>query len=237
MRTRRAGADTGLTAPTVTGAVNTAAARAVAGPRLTALGGERTRRAAVLRSRFAAIMPVTLAGVLVAATPALAHTTLISAVPGKNATVATLTQIKLTYADPVRFPRVVVMDASGGRHESGRPYVVDNTVTEKVAGPLAPGVYTVGWRVVAPDGHPVTGDYHFTVRAASASAPPVSAGTTPGVSPSTPSAAGSPSVSPVGQSARPSSSAGWWWIGLALLVLGAAGGGLAVLRRRPRRNP
>ena len=111
---------------------------------------------------------------LAVAAPAQAHTSLTDATPAKGSTVRPPARIVLTYADPVRFPGVVVIDAHGGHHESGKARVSGNKVTEQVAGVLAPGVYTVGWRVVAEDGHPVTGEYRFTV--AGGASPPASAG-------------------------------------------------------------
>jgi copper resistance protein C len=175
--------------------------------------------------RLAAMAAVAAAmtGVLVTTVPAEAHTTLTSSSPAKGATVTSPAQIRLTFADPVRFTGVVVTDAHGGHHESGKAQAVDNHVTEAVAGPLAAGAYTVGWRVVAPDGHPVTGEFGFTVKGggdAASSAPGSSA------------APAGPVTQPATQPAEHGSSAGWWWIGLAILVVALAGGGLALARRR-----
>lgn len=148
-----------------------------------------------------------LAGVLTAA-PAAAHTSLVAAAPADGATVRPPAAVELTYADPVRFVGVVVLDARGGHHESGRPRAVDAKVTERIAGTLADGSYTVGWRVVAPDGHPVSGRYRFTVSGSAA----------PGTS------------SPVPQSSGGRTSAGWWWVALGALLLVGVGGGVARLR-------
>lgn len=150
--------------------------------------------------------------VALTATPASAHTTLTSANPAKNTTVAAPTKIVLKYADPVSFPGVVILDAKGGHHESGKPAAVDNAVTEQVAGTLPPGTYQVGWRVVAPDGHPVSGTYYFAVAGNGGSVPPV--------------------APPAATSTKPGSSKGWLWIGLAAVVLAALIGGVALLRRR-----
>lgn len=173
--------------------------------------------------RFAvAAVATALLGVLVTAAPAEAHTTLTSASPAKGATVTSPAQIRLTFADPVRFTGVIVVDAKGGHHESGKSQAVDNHVTEPVAGVLTPGVYTVGWRVVAPDGHPVTGEYKFTVKGGAAASSSSTAPTTPAAS------AASPAAEPV----KHTSSAGWWYVGLAILVIALVGGGLALARRR-----
>jgi methionine-rich copper-binding protein CopC len=164
-----------------------------------------------------------LLGVLATAAPAEAHTTLTSSDPAKGASVTAPSQIRLTYADPVRFPGVVLLDAKGGHHEAGKASAVDNHVVQQVRGALAPGVYTVGWRVVAEDGHPVTGEYKFTVKGGGS--PPAGQA---GAPPSASSAPASPAAEPVPHT----SSAGWWWIGLGVLVLAVIGGVVALLRRR-----
>jgi copper resistance protein C len=173
--------------------------------------------------RAAAVLAAALTVVVVTTAPAGAHTTLTSSDPRKGATVTSPRQIRLTFGDPVRFTGVVVLDAKGGHHESGTSQAVDNQVTEQVAGVLVPGVYTVGWRVVAPDGHPVTGEYRFTVKGsgAAASAPSSSAAPPAG-----------PVSTPAAESSKQTSSGGWWWIGLGILVVALAGGGLALVRRR-----
>jgi methionine-rich copper-binding protein CopC len=173
----------------------------------------------------AAVLP------LCVATPADAHTTLEQASPGIGATVSSPTRIVLTYADPVIVPQVILTDATGGRHESGRAQAVDNKVTQQVGGPLPPGVYKVGWRVVATDGHPVSGEYGFTVRGAAASRTGEPAG---GASPGAAPAAATPgsTVSTVAAPDRSSSGSGWWWIALGIALVAAAGGAIALARRR-----
>lgn len=172
---------------------------------------------------------VALASVLTTALPAYAHTSLTSSDPAKGATVTSPRQIRLTFADPVRFTGVVVVDAHGGHHESGKSRAVDNHVTEAIAGVLPPGPYTVGWRVVAPDGHPVTGKYTFTVKGGGAAAS-TSASTSPSAATGAPSQQAT--TRPSTGTGQKESSAGWWWIGLVVLVLALAGGGVALLRRR-----
>jgi methionine-rich copper-binding protein CopC len=169
-----------------------------------------------------AAVAAALLGVLITASPAEAHTALTSSSPAKGATVASPTQIGLTFGDPVRFTGVVVEDAKGGHHESGKSQAVDNHVTQAIAGPLAAGVYTVGWRVVAPDGHPVTGEYKFTVTG-------TAGGTSSSAAPATPT---TPATQPAAEPVKHTSSAGWWWIGLAILVVAVVAGGLALARRR-----
>ncbi|TDD72145.1 copper resistance protein CopC [Actinomadura rubrisoli] len=154
--------------------------------------------------------------------PASAHTTLKSADPASGSTVAPPAKLVLTYGDPVRVPQVVLTDASGGRHEAGQAHAIDNKVTEGVSGTLPNGVYTVGWRVVATDGHPVTGSFKFTVKG--------STGSTASAAPGSSASPGAPTATnAAGQGSDGSS--GWLWIGLAALVVVLAGGGFAWFRR------
>jgi methionine-rich copper-binding protein CopC len=156
-----------------------------------------------------------LVGVVTVATaaPASAHTALQSATPADGSRVAPPTRIVLTYNDPVRFTQVVVTDAAGRHYQSGGPLNVDKTVTENLSPPLPNGRYTVAWRVVAPDGHPVEGTYQFEVTGSSATAP--------AAAPAAP-----------GQQTDTSSGSGLWWIVLiGLLVVAAAIGGVLLLRQ------
>lgn len=182
-------------------------------------------RAAPPARKAASVLAATaVAGVLTAA-PAQAHTTLTDAAPAKGAHVTAPTRIQLTYADPVRLSKVVVLDAHNGHHESGATRTVGDKVTQRIATPLAPGVYHVGWRVVAPDGHPLTGEYRFTVVPGSSTAAP---------SPSSGGGSAAATSSPGASHAdsKGGSGAGWWWIGLGVLIVAAASGGVAYLRSR-----
>lgn len=191
------------------------------------LTGDPLRRTTAVAGAAALTGLAALTGVLTAA-PAEAHTTLIAAVPAQGSTVPPPTRIKLTFADPVRFPGVVVLDAKGGHHESGKAHAVGNTVTEQVAGVLAPGQYTVGWRVVAEDGHPVTGEYHFKVKGGASAAP----ATSPATAASSGPAAAAPSSTPAARQTRHTSGVGWGWVGLGAVIVAAVIGGVALLLRR-----
>ncbi|WP_240489879.1 copper resistance CopC family protein [Actinomadura atramentaria] len=172
--------------------------------------GVRRVGAAVLATgaAFALAVPAT-------APPASAHTTLRSSDPAAGATVGDPGQITLTYADAVMVPQVVVTGPGGARVGVGAAHAVDNTVTQAVKTGLPGGVYTVGWRVVATDGHPITGSYTFTVSGAAGA----------------PAAAPSASAEPAKEKTN---SAGWLWVGLAAVVVAAIGGGVAWLRRSRR---
>lgn len=120
---------------------------------------------------------------------ATAHTALAGSDPAKDATVmGPPDAIVLTFTEDINpaFANVVLSDVDGRKWQSAAPRVEGPRLTFAI-GPDRPGngVYTVGYRVVSADGHPVTGSYDFTI-----------AGVPDGPSPtSTPTAAATPASS------------------------------------------
>ncbi|MFC4007267.1 copper resistance protein CopC [Nonomuraea purpurea] len=153
------------------------------------------------------------------ASPAFAHDALKSSSPAKNAVISSPKEIELEYSAGVKFPFVVLHDAAGKTVELGEPRLAGPKVFADVQGPLAPGPYTIAWRVVSSDGHPIEGEIPFSVKgSSSSSASPSSVAESPAAR--EPSAAGTAGVP------------GWIWGGLAVLVvLGAF-----VLIRTTRRS-
>ena len=134
----------------------------------------------------------------------------------------------LTFTNSVPLPQVVVTDAGGTAYQSGAPQATDNKVTQPLNGTLPNGTYTVAWRVVSADGHPIKGTYKFTVEGSTAQSP---ASTTSGAaSPPPPS----PTVGTSGGSDDGGAS-GWLWIALAAVAVVAVAGGVA-WARRPSQN-
>ena len=114
-------------------------------------------------------------------TPALAarplrrmHATLLRSEPAKNSTVATPTRIYLVFSEEVE-PSLggIRLVGPGGRivtlKTGGDPRNVSALVAQ-VPAPLAPGSWRVEWRIVSEDGHPIDGDFGFTVSGGSAGA-------------------------------------------------------------------
>ncbi|TDB89819.1 copper resistance protein CopC [Actinomadura sp. 7K534] len=168
-------------------------------------------------------MALTVALAVLFAAPASAHDTLTGSNPKKDATVEAPPEIELTFSGPVRLPRVVVTDASEKQYQSGDPQAVDNKVTAAL-GTLPNGEYTVAWRVVSSDGHPIQGTYKFTVEGSPAeSAAPSTAAAEP--------AAPEPTATNAASTDDSGGSSGWLWIGLIALVIGAAAAAVAWLRR------
>lgn len=111
-----------------------------------------------------------LVGSLLAVAPASAHTDLVRANPQAGTTVGPLTRLQLEFATPIlpRLAEVEVLDASGADHASDKPSTFGTRVVTPVRSVDRSGRYEVRYRVVAVDGHPVVGSYHFSVAASSA---------------------------------------------------------------------
>ncbi|GAA3822153.1 copper resistance protein CopC [Sphaerisporangium flaviroseum] len=188
-------------------------------------------------SPFAAALAFVVAVVLgtALASPALAHTSLKSSDPEKGSTVKGLDSVTLTFNESVRFPVVIVRDAHGRAFHDGKPKMDGPKVIQKVSAPLPSGKYSIAWRVVSDDGHPVEGEIPFTVKAEQASASP----TSQAPSPQAVTTAASPppaQVSATPASRRQDQDQGgipaWVWI----VVFGLAGIGIGVtlsLRKKP----
>jgi copper transport protein len=109
---------------------------------------------------------------LTAAPAAFAHAILQESNPGNNSVVRTSpTTVSLRFNEAVEtaFGSIRVYDCGGGRVDSGkitRPS--KDSVAVAVDRRLAKGTYTVTWRVISADSHPVAGAFVFNVRKANA---------------------------------------------------------------------
>ncbi|PRY45934.1 hypothetical protein CLV43_101197 [Umezawaea tangerina] len=109
--------------------------------------------------------------------PALAHNVLVSSNPLAGSSVETgPATITLTFDQPVNggpgLNAVSVVSPDGGHWEGvGEPTVRDNVVTAQLR-PLGPaGEYTVSYRILSADGHPVTESLKFTLTKAGSGTP------------------------------------------------------------------
>lgn len=141
---------------------------AAAGPAGPAGAAGRPGRAIkVAACALAAGLLVTAAATTAAATTAAAHTKLEASDPKDDARLDRPPgAVKLDFIDPVRgrYSQVAVLGPGRKKsYESGTPRVRDDTVTQALR-PLGPaGTYTIVYRVIAVDGHPVTGTISFTL--------------------------------------------------------------------------
>lgn len=150
----------------------------------TSLPRSLRRRLAVLT----AALLLSAGGVLIAA-PASAHDELVSTDPAADATLDALPeQLTLTFSGELATDpgatELQVADAGGISLADGPPIIEGTTVTQSLAG-AASGVVTVLWKVVSSDGHPISGQFAFSVSTAP----------TPTVTP-TPSGSAAPADSP-----------------------------------------
>lgn len=119
-------------------------------------------------------LAVALAGALVVAllpaAPAAAHNQLSSATPAKDAVLpAPPDEVVLEFVERLnpKFTTIVVTDEGKKTVSTSAPQISGARGSITFTQPLEAGTYTVAYRVVSLDGHPVQGSYSFTVTAAS----------------------------------------------------------------------
>ncbi|WP_420122639.1 copper resistance CopC family protein [Nakamurella sp.] len=231
--------------------------RTVTGPRA------RARPAAPARAALVAVL--VLLATVGFALPAAAHASLVGSDPADGATLATApARVTLTFDDALEDfgPVVTVTGPDGNQYQSGDAVVDGVTLSTAVQSLPAAGTYTVAYRVVSDDGHPVEGQLRFELTAApatpvsgpspstgssqSASPIPITATSTPGTStgtagPATTSAPGTPApiTTPVVTTDTGAAAASltggtpvWPWLVLALVAVLAVGTVLVLRRRR-----
>lgn len=113
------------------------------------------------------VLALMVAAMIGMATPALAHNVLISTDPGKEASLDSgPAKITLTFDAPVQggdINQISVLGPDKSQWAEGGVEISSNVVTAAVR-PLGPaGTYTVGYRILSADGHPVEGEYTFTL--------------------------------------------------------------------------
>ncbi|MDP9793491.1 methionine-rich copper-binding protein CopC [Catenuloplanes nepalensis] len=176
----------------------------------------------MIRRMLAAALAMTVA-VLVPAAPAFAHNRLTSSVPAEGARLdAVPAEIVLEFAESLNptYTQLIVTDAAKARVAVSDPAVDGGKATITFTGTPGDGVYTVAYRVVSKDGHPVQGSYAFTVGTGA-----------PAVAASNPAA---PVVADAPPAAGGSSPAGVIVL-VALVVVAVAGGAVAFWLSRRRR--
>jgi copper transport protein len=120
------------------------------------------------RRRSIAALAVSLLALMLPAA-ASAHAVLVRSVPSNDTVLQREPdEVRLSFNEPVEtaFGSIRVYDAAARRVDDGQIHRPDErTVSAGVAGPLARGTYTVTWRVISADAHPVHGAFVFHVKA------------------------------------------------------------------------
>lgn len=111
--------------------------------------------------------------------PASAHASLVDSTPKDGSSLATAPgQVSFRFDQNVGSPAYVVVKAPDGKKiNTGDPVIRDNTVTQAVSSPGLAGTYTMAYRVVSSDGHPVAGEITFVATQGRTVAPASSTGT------------------------------------------------------------
>jgi len=135
---------------------------------------------------------------VISAAPASAHAVLLQSTPAANAALTTApTQVVLKFDEPVgsTFAKVLVSSAGGANVAHGKPSVLGGTVTQALSPGMTAGSYRIAFQVTSDDGHPVSGESHFTLTVG-ATVPATSSVPAPGsqATSSPPTAHGAPPV-------------------------------------------
>ena len=177
-------------------------------------------------SRLAAVVALAAGIGVVHAGTAFAHDVLISSDPKDGSTVATApSSVTFTFDQPVQHfdPVVSLVGPDGRQFATGTPVISGNVVTGAVQqGPA--GAYVAAYRIVSADGHPVTGEIHFTVTRGSV------------VSPGSRAAGSAAPASPTGRASGSAGLSGGLWAGLIVAALCIAAAAV-ILFHRPSSKP
>jgi copper resistance protein C len=176
-----------------------------------------------------ALVAVLLGAALLGAGPASAHDAVESTSPAAGATVPTPpAAVSLTLSNrPLTLgTQITVSDAAGTSWADGAVQIVDNVASQKLRTGAPAGVYTVQWRVVSSDGHPIEGTFSFTAAAAGAGS--AAAGATPAASGAVPTEGAVPTLgaSQPGTTVAPSPAPGdsepfpWSIVGFVAVAVG-----------------
>ncbi|RNL81331.1 copper resistance CopC/CopD family protein [Nocardioides marmorisolisilvae] len=135
-------------------------------------------------ARLVAALVLALFGLVLGAGPASAHTELLGSDPAQGAVVPTAPgEATLRFNEPIRVVTSAVhLFTAEGAELATTARAIDHRVVVDLPGAVATGTYTLAWRVISADGHPVAGALTFSVGAPS---PKVTAPTL--VSPTSPS--------------------------------------------------
>ncbi len=105
---------------------------------------------------------------LISASPASAHAQLVSANPRAKAVVYALpSSIRLMFSDDLidlaEGNQIQVTDPKGKRIDTGQTLLVGNQLTARVNRSTILGRYTITYRVISEDSHPISARYYFTL--------------------------------------------------------------------------
>lgn len=159
---------------------------------------------------------------LLGAPTASAHNALLSTTPAHGAVLTTMPPVVALHFDlpSGALGTEVVVLGSAGNVAAGAPRLIDDDVRQPIYPGSPAGQYTVNWRAISADGHPVQGTFSFTTTQQAPGTPPTGAAAQP-----------PPAPTPPLRSWRP---IGFVAAGLAAVIGLTAG---VLIRRGRRRRP
>ena len=109
---------------------------------------------------------------LLACGSALAHAHLMTSTPAEGSALASAPEaVTLTFSEPARITAAAVQKDPGPKHALRAADAAPAASVYMPLPALAPGAYSVTWRVIGADGHIVSGQLHFSIGAASPQTP------------------------------------------------------------------
>lgn len=123
---------------------------------------------------------------LLTAPTASAHNALLSTTPARGAVLTTMPPVVALHFDlpsGVLGTQVVVLGPTGNV-AAGAPHLIDDDVRQPIDPGSPAGHYTVNWRAISADGHPVQGTFGFTTTRRAAGTEPIRAAAPPAAGPS-----------------------------------------------------
>ncbi|MFC0452415.1 copper resistance CopC family protein [Rhodococcus jostii] len=175
-------------------------------------------------SRAALTAAAALTCAALTAAPAMAHAALSGSNPADGAQIDTAPdQVTLTFNENIQpsFVTLKVVGADGTQWGKSEPVVTGRDVSVDLDGLGDAGQYTVAFRVVSDDGHPIEGTYNFQLTQAS-----TGAATTPGASGGSTPTETAPAAGPAAEDSG--GFPAWVLIAIAVVVVG---GGVAFFLR------
>ncbi len=162
---------------------------------------------------------------LFSAAPASAHDVAESTTPANGASVAVVpASVSITFNNrPLAIGSGVTVTAGGENWADGPVEIIDNQAVQKLREGAPAGEYTVVWRVVSSDSHPIEGTFTFTAAAGatSASGSAVASPSASASSAAVPTAGtGAPGTGTSEPAADASQPFPWSIVGLAVVAIG-----------------
>lgn len=182
---------------------------------------------------------------LAVATPAQAHDELVSSYPEASSTITgSPAEITLSFSGELiagmQSAAVEVIAPDGQNIATDAPSEDGTSITQHLAQNPPAGLFTVRWKVVSSDGHPISGEYTYTV--APTDAVPSSPAATPSTAPQTPAPTATATEAPADNGYGGETSGGGDTFAILAVVGGVVvlGGALVIVlmvgRERRRRD-